>query len=175
MPRMRELSCADFRFTGLLMRSMLRFLLALVPALLVTPAHAQTAGAAASHTATTTTAVNVRSAPNRHFPTVTWLLSGTSVTIVGCVDTWRWCDVIAGRKRGWVYTRYLTVPFEGGAVTIITGGPRLGLPVAEFSFGPYWDEHYREQLWFARKAYWQTRWDRQPAPAPWRPRGGSPS
>lgn len=123
---------------------------------------------AAAQTATTTSSVNVRAGPERMFPSVTSLLSGTSVTVVGCVDNWRWCDVIAGRDRGWVYTRFLSYPFRGSAVTIADGGPNLGLKPIEFSLGSYWDEHYRTQIWFGRKPYWQSRWDRLPPSRPWR-------
>ena len=77
----------------------------------------------AAETATITSSVNVRSGPDRSLPTVTWLLGGARVTVVGCVANWRWCDVIAGRDRGWVYSRYLSVPFQGSAVVIANGGP----------------------------------------------------
>ena len=92
---------------------------------------------AAAQTATTTSSVNVRAGPERMFPSVTSLLSGTSVAVVGCVDNWRWCDVIAGRDRGWVYTRFLSYPFRGSAVTMADGGPNLGLKPIEFSLGSY--------------------------------------
>jgi uncharacterized protein YraI len=118
--------------------------------------------------ATTTTSVTVRAGPARSMPNVTTLLSNTSVNVVGCVANWSWCEVIAGRERGWVYTRYLSVVFEGRAMTIVNGGPHLGLPVVEFALGPYWDEHYTQRLWFAQKATWQRRWDQQRPPSPWR-------
>ena len=142
------------------MRSRLQLLLALTFASCIQLAAAQTA--------TTTNSVNVRAGPDRIFPTVTWLLSGTSVTVVGCVPNWRWCDVIAGRDRGWVYTRFLAYSFNGTAVTIVNGGPNLGLKPIEFSLGLYWDEHYQNKHWFGRKPYWQTRWDRQPPARAWR-------
>ncbi len=118
--------------------------------------------------ALTTQSVNVRAGPANIFPTVTWLLTGTSVTIVGCTANWRWCDVIAKGKRGWVYTRFLSYRYNDTVATIINGGPNLGLPQTEFTLGPYWDAHYQNQSWFGRKAYWQTRWDRQPPPPAWR-------
>ena len=118
--------------------------------------------------ATTTTSVTVRAGPDRSMPSVTSLLSNTSVNVVGCVANWSWCDVFAGRERGWVSTRYLSVPFEGTAITIAYGGPRLGLPVAEFALGPYWDEHYQRRIWFAQKSTWQRRWDQQRPMSPWR-------
>ena len=46
--------------------------------------------AVAAETATITSSVNVRSGPSRSLPTVTWLLTGTRVTVVGCVPNWRW-------------------------------------------------------------------------------------
>lgn len=137
--------------------------------LALTLAGSALAASAAETTALIVRSVNVRSGPHQSMPTVTWLLTGTRVQVIGCVASWRWCDVQAGRERGWVYTRYLSVPFEGSARTIIDGGPNLGLPVVEFQLGPYWDEHYSRRFWFAEKAKWQRRWDEQrPAPE-WRP------
>jgi len=124
--------------------------------------------AIAAQTATTTSSVNVRSGPDRSMPTVTWLLSGTRVSVVGCVANWRWCDVIAGRERGWIYSRYLSLPFQGSSVLIANGGPNLGLPVTEFALGPYWDEHYASRVFFSQKADWQTRWDRRREQPEWR-------
>lgn len=124
--------------------------------------------AAAAETALITSSVNVRSGPDRSMPKVTWLMRGTRVSVVGCVPNWRWCDVIAGRDRGWVYSRYLSMPYQGTAIVIAEGGPRLGLPALEFVLGPYWDEHYPRKLFFSQKATWQTRWDqRRPDPV-WR-------
>jgi uncharacterized protein YraI len=142
-------------------KSRWRLLLALTLALCMEMAAAET-------TAIITRSVNVRSAPHTSLPTVTWLLQGTRVTVIGCMPNWHWCDVVSGRHRGWVYTRYLSVPFEGRTVTILDGGPNLGLPAIDFSLGPYWDEHYQSQVWFAQKPSWQARWDRRRAPPKWR-------
>jgi uncharacterized protein YraI len=124
---------------------------------------------AGAQTAITTAAVNVRAAPDRHFPAVTWLLGGSSVTVVGCTSDWRWCDVIAGRDRGWVYTRYLSFPWNNSTVTIINGGPNLGLPVVTFNLNSYWGTHYRGRPWFGNQPYWDNRWNRRPPPRAWRP------
>jgi len=119
--------------------------------------------AAAADTATVTGSVNVRAGPDRSMPTVTWLLTGTRVTVVGCVANWTWCDVVAGRDRGWVYSRYLSLPSQGSATLIAKGGPALGVPVVDFALGPYWDEHYSGRLFFPQKAGWETRWARRTA------------
>jgi uncharacterized protein YraI len=123
---------------------------------------------ATAETALITRSVNVRSGPNVAMPTVTWLLTGARVTVVGCISNWSWCDVVSGGERGWIYSRYLSMPFQGSAMTILDGGPALGLPVVEFALGPYWDEHYQRRLWFPQKASWQLRWDQMPAPSEWR-------
>ena len=142
-----------------------RLLFALVLAALGQAALAET-------TALITRSVNVRAGPNQSMPSVTTLLTGTRVELVGCVASWRWCDVQSGSNRGWVYSRYLSVPFEGSAKTIIDGGPNLGLPLVEFQLGPYWDEHYQRRFWYAEKASWQRRWNEmRPAPE-WRPPAG---
>ena len=142
------------------MRTHLKFMLALAIASCIPPVAAQTA--------TISSSVNVRSGPDSVFPIVTWLMTGTSVTVEGCTANWRWCDISAGRTRGWVYTRFLSYPHKGTAVTVIQGGPSLGLPQTEFSLGSYWDAHYQGQRWYAQKAEWQRRWDQRPAPREWR-------
>ena len=140
----------------------------LLSTLFLTTALAACMPAVATETATTTSSVNMRSGPDRWLPTVTWLLGGTRVTVLGCVSNWRWCEVIAGRDRGWVYSRYLSLPSPGGATVIADGGPNLGLPVIEFELGPCWDEHYQRRMFFKQKAAVQTRWDRRGEQPEWR-------
>ena len=94
-------------------------------------------------------------------------VAAETATITSSVN-WRWCDVVAGRDRGWVYSRYLSLPSQGSAVVIANGGPNLGLPVVEFELGPYWDEHYPRRLFFAQKARWQTHWDQRRPQPEWR-------
>ena len=127
--------------------------------LLTVCAMAWCASGALAQSAVTTSAVNVRAGPERFFPTVTWLLGGTPVQVMGCVEGWRWCDVVAGRDRGWVYARYLSTSLDGRKVTIREGGPTLGLTPAEFSLLGYWQAHYANRIWFAQAGRYQTRWE----------------
>jgi uncharacterized protein YraI len=123
---------------------------------------------ATAQTAITTLAVTMRAGPAANFPSVTTLMGGTSATVIGCESSWRWCDVSAGRDRGWVSSRYLSTTYKGNKVTILAGGPTLELPVTEFALAAYWGEHYRGRVFFGRQAFYQNRWDRR-APAPeWR-------
>src|SRR5512137_2539503 len=106
----------------------------------------------------TTAAVNLRAGPDRSFPLVSWLQGGTPVTVFGCLNGWHWCDVAFGFNRGWVYGRFLAIPFNGQQVLIMNSGPRFGVPMVTFSVGPYWGAHYR-----GRPRY------HQPPPRGWGP------
>ena len=96
----------------------------------------------------TTAAVNLRAGPDRSFPLVSWLQGGTPVTVFGCLNGWHWCDVAFGFNRGWVYGRFLAIPFNGQQVLIMNSGPRFGVPMVTFSVGPYWGAHYRGRPWY---------------------------
>jgi uncharacterized protein YraI len=106
----------------------------------------------------TTAAVNLRAGPDRSFPLVSWLQGGTPVTVFGCLGGFTWCDVGVGFHRGWIYGRFLAIPFNGQQVLIMNSGPRFGVPVVTFSVGPYWGAHYRSRPWY-----------HQPPPPGWGP------
>jgi uncharacterized protein YraI len=125
--------------------------------------------------AITTQAVNVRAGPDREFPLVTWLPAGTAVSVAGCIQGWRWCDVGTGFNRGWVYARYLSMSHQNQPTLILHAGPWLGLPIIPFSVASYWGVHYRHRPW------WQQRddWAHRPpppmfGPPPMRPPGARP-
>src|SRR5450755_3504200 len=86
---------------------------------------------ALAQTAATLRAVNVRAGPDQAFPLVTSLQPTTQVHVFGCTTGWQWCDIAAGRVRGWVHSQYLTNMF------------RERIPIIDFSVEAYWDEHYR--------------------------------
>lgn len=117
--------------------------------------------------AVTTQAVNVRSGPDRGFPLVTWWRAGTHVTVFGCTHGWRWCDVAAGRDRGWVYARYLSMRQGNRSIPVFGNGARLGIALIPFVLGSYWDSHYRNRPWWNERDHWASRpptWQPQPRP-----------
>jgi uncharacterized protein YraI len=124
---------------------------------------------ASAQTAYTTRDVNIRAGPARDYPLVAWVPSGTPVTVAGCYEGWRWCDVIAPPARGWVYAGFLGYPYQGGTVTIASAGPVLGIALVPFSLGVYWDNYYRGRPWYAKRSYWMHR-----PPPHYRPPTGSP-
>lgn len=101
--------------------------------------------------------VNVRAGPDRSYPLVGWLQEGAEIEIFGCLDTWRWCDIQGGAYRGWVYSGFLAVPYEGGWATILETGPESGLPLLSFTLDVYWDSYYTTWPWYDQWSWWSSR------------------
>jgi len=117
------------------------------------------------HTATVARAVTVRAGPDPVFPPVTWLPQGEVVSVAGCIEGRRWCDVTAGRRRGWVNASYLG-RFDARRAPPLT-----------FSVEEYWTAHYRQWAWYDDRARWAgfgtPAFNPPPAPDRWprMPRG----
>lgn len=90
----------------------------------------------------TTQAANVRAGPDRAFPLVTWLPARTTVNVAGCTTGREWCDIVIGRRRGWIHAQYLPI------------AQRERAPVVTFAVEAYWNAHYSRRPWFADKAAW---------------------
>jgi len=95
-----------------------------------------------AQSAVTLRPVNVRAGPDAAFPMVTSLQSRTEVHVFGCTTGWKWCDISAGRVRGWVHSQYLTNMF------------RERTPIISFAVEPYWDLHYRTRSWYVNRSAW---------------------
>src|SRR6516225_1809598 len=125
--------------------------------------------AAAQFNAFATQHANMRAGPDRNFPLVTWIPAGTAVNVVGCIDGWRWCDVIFGFNRGWVYGRFLSIMQANQPMVILNSGQMLGVPLISFSVGTYWGLHYRNRPWWNQRNTWAARpptWNRPPPRPP---------
>lgn len=108
--------------------------------------------AMAQETAYTTSTTNVEAGPAPDYPVVGSFGAGTPVTLYGCVGGYSWCDVSYGDARGWVDGSQLAYPYQDQRVPIAVYGPELNLTVVSFSFGSYWDEHYRGRPFYAERA-----------------------
>jgi uncharacterized protein YraI len=128
------------------------FLRSLVASAAVVSAFVATS--ASADPAITTQGVNVRAGPDVSYPQVGYLGPGMNVNVVGCVEGWQWCDVVAGPNRGWVYAGYLSYAYYDRPTIISYGGPSLGIPLISFSIGNYWDNYYRGRPFWNNRAYW---------------------
>jgi uncharacterized protein YraI len=109
---------------------------------------------AAAELAVTTQGVNMRAGPDASYPQVAYLGPGFQVDVVGCVEGWQWCDVVAGPNRGWVFAGYLSHAYGNRPNIISYAGPTLGIPLVAFSIGSYWDNHYRSRPFWRERARW---------------------
>jgi len=127
-----------------------------------------------AQTAFTIQPVNLRAGPDRGFPLVGWMPGGVAVRVFGCTSGWRWCDVVSGRNRGWVFARYLSFTFQNQPMPIIMGGSRSGFPIVTFNIGPYWSAHYRGRPWYSQQSQWSS-WGPPPPRPPSRPPSRPPA
>lgn len=101
--------------------------------------------------------VNLRAGPAREYPSLAILRAGVSISVLGCLTGYQWCDVLAGPNRGWVYAGNIVYPYQGSSVPVITYGAALGLGIVAFSVGHYWDSHYRARPWYGQRQQWIER------------------
>jgi uncharacterized protein YraI len=98
-----------------------------------------------------TGSANLYSGPDTSYPSVSMLNDGTAVVMEGCVDGWSWCDVASGDNRGWVDGNFLQEEYQGQRVLVPQYAVQIGIPVVSFSFGTYWDDHYRNRSWYGER------------------------
>lgn len=113
--------------------------------------------ASAQQLAYTSKEVSLRAGPSRDYPVDATLGAGTTMTIFGCLQDYRWCDVVVGGSRGWVYSGNIVYPYLGRNVPVLSYGPTIGLGVVTFSIGNYWDNYYTDYPWYSQRQNWDSR------------------
>lgn len=101
--------------------------------------------------------VNLRAGPSRDYPIVVTVPAGISLTVVGCIEGYRWCDVVIGSNRGWVYAGNIVYAYQGNNVPLLSYGPTIGIGITTFSVGSYWDNYYTGYPWYPQRQYWINR------------------
>lgn len=114
--------------------------------------------------------LNLRAGPSTDYPVVAVLPASTAVFVQGCLSDYRWCDVVAGPSRGWVYAGNIVYPYRGANVPVATYGAAIGFGVLAFSVANYWDSHYVGRPWYPQRHLWINR----PPPVHYGPGGRPP-
>ena len=112
------------------------------------PAHAQ------GQPAVTAKQVNLRAGPARDYPLVATLQGGYPVSVLGCVEDYRWCDVLAGDIRGWVYAGNISYAYQGNYVPLVEYAPLIGIGILGFVINDYWGSHYRHRPFYRERERW---------------------
>ena len=97
---------------------------------------------------------NLHAGPAFSYPVVAVLAPGAVVEVQGCLPDYSWCDVIAGRERGWVNADYLGHDGQDTELSLHDYGAGLGIAVFSFLPQAYWHEHYRHHDFYPRRGYW---------------------
>jgi uncharacterized protein YraI len=129
--------------------------------------------------------VHLRAGPDTDYPVVVTLPAGVALDVQACLSDYRWCDVIAGPDRGWVYAGNIAYPYQGSNVSVLSYGTAIGIGIVAFSLGSYWDNHYMGRPWYPQRPMWIRRppppprfmpdGRRPPPPPGYRPPGGQHS
>jgi uncharacterized protein YraI len=110
--------------------------------------------------------VHLRAGPARDYPVVAVIPAGAQLLVQGCLPDYRWCDVLAGGSRGWVYAGNISSVYQGASVPLINYGTLLGIGVLGFILDDYWNDHYRGRPWYGERDRWVHRPRVRPAPRP---------
>jgi uncharacterized protein YraI len=98
--------------------------------------------------------VSLRAGPDSDYPRITVIESGTPIEVLGCIDQWSWCDVVAYNERGWVFGRYVELEYQGRRGYVSSYGPQVGIPIIAFALGTYWGSHYSDRDWYHHRDDW---------------------
>ncbi len=104
----------------------------------------------------TTSSTWLRTGPDYSFPSIERIPRGALVDVIGCTDSYNWCDVDYEGERGWFAGNRLQFVYNGRRGSAVDLAPLLGLMILQFSFGNYWNDHYRDRPWFNERN--QRRW-----------------
>src|SRR5450759_230430 len=124
--------------------------------ILATALVALPAGAFAQE-AYTAKVANLRAGPDASYPVVAIIQAGTPLSLQGCESDYRWCDVVVGPYRGWLYAGNIAYPYQGSRVPLIGIGAAVGIGIIGFSVGEYWDHYYRSRPWYGQRQSWVDR------------------
>jgi uncharacterized protein YraI len=91
--------------------------------------------AMAQQTAFAVTDLNMRIGPGPDFEVVTVIPAQGSVTVLGCTETMRWCEVTFDGHTGWAFADYLTIEVAGTPMVVPEATAQVEVPVATFD-GP---------------------------------------
>jgi uncharacterized protein YraI len=106
--------------------------------------------------------VVIYAGPGDDYPVVAQLPAGVSVSVMGCVAGYTWCDIAVPEVRGWAYGGSLAYPYQGNNVPVMNYGTVIGVPILTFSIGNYWGSYYRNRPWYGE----EPRWAQHPPPPP---------
>ncbi|MGQ7793350.1 DUF1236 domain-containing protein [Faunimonas sp. B44] len=84
--------------------------------------------ASAQTAAVAVTDLNMRAGPGPNYPVVGVIGANGAVSIAGCIENSKWCQVTAGGNSGWAYSDYLAADAGGQQVVVTQRTPQMNVP-----------------------------------------------
>ena len=103
-----------------------------------------------------TEAAAIAAGPGDSYPRIGTIPSGAVVNVVGCIGTYRWCDVAYNAERGWVTGDRLKVAVDGRYMSLADYGMRSGVPVTVFEQASDADSNDRSRAFYNESDYWRN-------------------
>jgi uncharacterized protein YraI len=104
-------------------------------------------------------ATMLRAGPEQGYPQLRRIEQGQQVQLFGCLSDRSWCDVRLGQDRGWVSGPDLQAEFRGRRDSVANLYGEFQLGDRDFRIGDYWDDHYRQQPFYADRTRWEQQYD----------------
>jgi uncharacterized protein YraI len=99
--------------------------------------------------------LEVKAGPDYGYPTVGFARPGSRIEINGCLPNWSWCDVTTRNDRGWVRASDIQAEYRGRRISY---GTAWHVPTFTFTFGNYWDAHYKGRPFYRERVRWERHW-----------------
>jgi uncharacterized protein YraI len=104
-------------------------------ALALLTATVMTGPAAAQFAASATAELNVRVGPGPQYQAIGVIPAGGTVSVLGCMEASKWCQITYENTNGWAYSDYLAGTVSGQAVVMTERRPDMAVPVATYDAG----------------------------------------
>jgi uncharacterized protein YraI len=119
------------------------------------------------------TEINMRAGPSTHYPSIGILPEGISLHVFGCTKGYRWCDVEASGRRGWVSAAYIDVDYDAHRVRVpvyVREVDEPTVPTVSFNINTYWSSHYSDYEFYHEMNSWDDYdWEADAPPPGWDP------
>ena len=117
--------------------------------------------------------INMRAGPSTHYPSIGILPEGVSLQVFGCTNGYRWCDVEARGRRGWVSAAYIDIDYDARRIRVPVYAHQAQepiVPTVSFDINTYWSGHYTDYDFYRDMDSWgDFDWEADAPPPGWDP------
>lgn len=86
--------------------------------------------------------------PGDNFPEVSSVPATAPLQIYGCIEGYRWCDVMWKDQRGWTPGDTLKYQYRGRPIKLYDAGSSTDIPVVVFKGDSYWHDYYANRPFY---------------------------